>query len=166
MCYPALEGMGIKRVCTEVSVSYLDHNPLYVNTNTPDDHIFLTSIARKYGIWLSRPGNGIMHSVQYARFGIGLTLPQGSFTALVGPSGGGKSTVAKLIARFWDVTASSITIGGVDVRDMPLAQLSGLVSFVTQDNYLFRCSLLENIRLGNPSATDEEVKAAARAAQC
>lgn len=157
MCYPALEGMGIKRVRTEVSVSYLDRNPLYVNTNTPDDHIFLTSIARKYGI---------MHSVQYARFGIGLTLPQGSFTALVGPSGGGKSTVAKLIARFWDVTAGSITIGGVDVRDMPLAQLSGLVSFVTQDNYLFRCSLLENIRLGSPSATDEEVKAAARAAQC
>lgn len=166
MCYLALEGMGIKRVRTEVSVSYLDHNPLYVNTNTPDDHIFLTSIARKYGIWLSRPGNGIMHSVQYARFGIGLTLPQGSFTALVGPSGGGKSTVAKLIARFWDVTAGSITIGGADVRDMPLAQLSGLVSFVTQDNYLFRCSLLENIRLGNPSANDEEVKAAARAAQC
>ena len=107
-----------------------------------------------------------MHSVQYARFGIGLTLPQGSFTALVGSSGGGKSTVAKLIARFWDVTAGSITIGGADVRDMPLAQLSGLVSFVTQDNYLFRCSLLENIRLGSPSATDEEVKAAARAAQC
>ncbi len=98
--------------------------------------------------------------------GIDLALPQGSFTALVGPSGGGKSTVAKLIARFWDVTAGSITIGGVDVRDMPLSQLSGLVSFVTQDNYLFRCSLLENIRLGNPAATDEEVKAAARAAQC
>ena len=98
--------------------------------------------------------------------GIDLALPQGSFTALVGPSGGGKSTVAKLIARFWDVTGGAITIGGVDVRDMPLRQLSGLVSFVTQDNYLFRCSLLENIRLGDPSATDEQVKAAARAAQC
>ena len=98
--------------------------------------------------------------------GIDLTLPQGSFTALVGPSGGGKSTVAKLIARFWDVTGGSIAIGGVDVRQMPLSQLSGLVSFVTQDNYLFRCSLLENIRIGNPKATDEEVKAAARAAQC
>ena len=97
--------------------------------------------------------------------GIDLTLPQGSFTALVGPSGG-KSTVAKLIARFWDVTQGSITIGGVDVRQMPLAQLSGLVSFVTQDNYLFHCSLLENIRLGNPAATDEQVKTAARAAQC
>ena len=98
--------------------------------------------------------------------GIDLALPQGSFTALVGPSGGGKSTVAKLIARFWDVTQGSITIGGVDVRQMPLAQLSGLVSFVTQDNFLFRCSLLENIRLGNPAATDEQVKTAARAAQC
>ena len=98
--------------------------------------------------------------------GIDLTLPAGSFTALVGPSGGGKSTVAKLLARFWDVSSGAITIGGVDLRDMPLSQLSGLVSFVTQDNYLFRCSLLENIRLGNPSATDEEVRAAARAAQC
>ena len=98
--------------------------------------------------------------------GIDMTLPEGSFTALVGPSGGGKSTVAKLIARFWDVTSGAITIGGVNVKDMPLSQLSEYVSFVTQDNFLFRCSLLENIRLGDPGATDEEVKAAARAAQC
>ena len=98
--------------------------------------------------------------------GIDLTLPEGSFTALVGPSGGGKSTVAKLIARFWDVSEGAITIGGVNIKDMPLSQLSEYVSFVIQDNFLFRCSLLENIRLGNPSATDEEVKAAARAAQC
>ena len=98
--------------------------------------------------------------------GIDLTLPEGSFTALVGPSGGGKSTVAKLIARFWDVSSGEITIGGVNVKDMPLSQLSEYVSFVTQDNFLFRCSLLENIRLGDPNATDAEVKAAARAAQC
>lgn len=98
--------------------------------------------------------------------GINLALPAGSFTALVGPSGGGKSTVAKLIARFWDVTAGSITIGGVPIQEMPLSQLSELVSFVTQDNFLFRCSLLENIRLGNPNASDEAVKAATRAAQC
>lgn len=98
--------------------------------------------------------------------GVDLTLPEGSFTALVGPSGGGKSTVAKLIARFWDVTSGAITIGGVNVRDMPLSQLSEYVSFVTQDNFLFRCSLLENIRLGNPQATGAEVKAAAKAAQC
>ena len=98
--------------------------------------------------------------------GIDLTLPEGSFTALVGPSGGGKSTVAKLIARFWDVTSGEISIGGVNVKNIPLSQLSEYVSFVTQDNFLFRCSLMENIRLGNPAATDEEVKAAARAAQC
>ena len=98
--------------------------------------------------------------------GVNLTLEDGSFTALVGPSGGGKSTVAKLIARFWDVTDGKITVGGVNVKDMPLSQLSEYVSFVTQDNFLFNCSLIENIRLGNPSATDEEVKAAAKAAQC
>lgn len=86
--------------------------------------------------------------------------------ALVGPSGGGKSTVAKLVARFWDVNSGIITIGGVNIKDMKLEQLSEYVSFVPQDNFLFRCSLLENIRLGNPKATDEEVKAAARAAQC
>lgn len=98
--------------------------------------------------------------------GVDLAMPEGSFTALVGPSGGGKSTVAKLIARFWDVNSGKITIGGVNVKDMPLSQLSEYVSFVTQDNFLFRCSLLENIRLGNPNASDEEVKTAARAAQC
>lgn len=98
--------------------------------------------------------------------GIDFALPEGSFTALVGPSGGGKSTVAKLIARFWDTTSGSIEIGGVDIKDMKVTSLANLVSFVTQDNFLFRCSLLENIRLGNPNATDEEVKAAARAACC
>lgn len=98
--------------------------------------------------------------------GINLKIPQGCFTALVGPSGGGKSTVAKLIARFWDVSDGEITIGGVNVKNMTLEQLSGLVSFVEQNNFLFRGSLLENIRLGNPNATDEEVKKAARDAQC
>ena len=97
---------------------------------------------------------------------LNLSLPAGSFTALVGPSGGGKSTVARLIARFWDVSGGSVEIGGVDVRQMPLAQLADMVSFVTQDNFLFDCSLKENIRMGKPSATDEEVLAAARAAQC
>ena len=98
--------------------------------------------------------------------GINLNLEEGSFTALVGPSGGGKSTVAKLIARFWDVSSGSIKIGGVDIKNMPLKQLSSCVSFVTQDNFLFNCSILENIRLGNPNATDEEVKKVAKAACC
>ena len=98
--------------------------------------------------------------------GIDLTMPAGSFTALVGPSGGGKSTVARLISRFWDVTSGDITIGGVNIREMPLSQLSEMISFVTQDNFLFRCSIMENIRLGNPAASDEEVREAARKACC
>lgn len=97
---------------------------------------------------------------------VGIWLPEGSFSALVGPSGSGKTTVARLIARFWDVTGGSISIGGRDIREIPLSQLSGLISFVTQDSFLFNCPLRENIRLGNPKATDEEVYAAARAAQC
>ena len=97
---------------------------------------------------------------------INLKIPEGKFTALVGPSGGGKSTIARLIARFWDVNDGKITIGGVDIRSMPLAQLADIVSFVTQDNFLFNCSIKENIRLGNPDATDKEVYAAAKAACC
>ena len=97
---------------------------------------------------------------------INLTMPEGSFTALVGPSGGGKSTIARLIARFWDVTGGSIAIGGRNIKELSIRQLSELVSFVTQDNFLFNCSLKENIRLGNPNATDAEVFAAARAACC
>lgn len=97
---------------------------------------------------------------------INLTMPEGSFTALVGPSGGGKSTIARLIARFWDVTGGSISIGGRNIKELSIRQLSKLVSFVTQDNFLFNCSLKENIRLGNPNATDAEVFAAARAACC
>ena len=103
--------------------------------------------------------NEVLHDVN-------LELPEGSFTALVGPSGGGKSTIARLIARFWDVTGGSITIGGKNIKELSIRQLSELVSFVTQDNFLFNCSLKENIRLGNPNATDEEVYAAAKAACC
>lgn len=97
---------------------------------------------------------------------VSLSMPQGTFTAIVGPSGGGKSTLAKLIARFWDLAEGSIRIGGVDLRDVTLDTLSDLVSFVTQDNFLFDCSLMENIRLGNPAATDAQVLAAAKAACC
>ena len=103
--------------------------------------------------------NEVLHDVN-------LELPEESFTALVGPSGGGKSTIARLIARFWDVTGGSISIGGKNVKELSIRQLSELVSFVTQDNFLFNCSLKENIRLGNPNATDEEVYAAAKAACC
>ncbi len=118
--------------------------------------IQLRDVSFSYG---GQDGREVFHHLD-------LTIPQGKFTALVGPSGGGKSTIARLAARFWDVTSGSITLGGHDIRELPLKQLSREISFVTQDNFLFDCSLKENIRLGRPGASDEEVFAAARAAQC
>ena len=91
---------------------------------------------------------------------------QGKVTAIVGPSGGGKSTIASLISRFYDVTDGSIQIGGVDIRDIPLDALMDKVSFVFQDTFLFKQSILDNIRMGNPDATEEQVIAAAKAARC
>ena len=118
--------------------------------------IQLKDVSFSYG---GSDGKEVLHHLD-------LTIPQGKFTALVGPSGGGKSTIARLVARFWDVTGGSITLGGRDIRELPLKQLSRKISFVTQDNFLFDCSLKENIRLGRPGASDEEVFAAAKAAQC
>lgn len=120
--------------------------------------IVLQDVSFSYGMNGSEE-NDVLHRIN-------LTMPEGSFTALVGPSGGGKSSIARLIARFWDVTGGSISIGGRNIKELSIRQLSELVSFVTQDNFLFNCSLKENIRLGNPNATDAEVFAAARAACC
>ena len=97
--------------------------------------------------------------------GVSLTVPEGATCALVGPSGAGKSTVASLVARFWDVSSGAVRIGGIDVRDIDPDVLMGCVSLVFQDVHLFRTSMLENIRMARPSATREEVIAAARAAQ-
>lgn len=92
--------------------------------------------------------------------GFSLTAPQGQITALVGPSGCGKSTCTRLIARFWDVDRGRVTVGGVDVRELPTEQLMSLVSMVFQDVYLFDTTILENVRLARPEATDEEVAVA------
>lgn len=98
--------------------------------------------------------------------GISFTVPAAKKTAIIGPSGSGKSTMAKLICRFWDVSDGRITIGGADIRDLPPRVLMDLVSFVFQDTFLFNISLAENIRIGKPGATDEEVIEAARKARC
>lgn len=95
-----------------------------------------------------------------------LNIDQGKFTALVGPSGGGKSTIAKLICRYWDVNKGDIYIGNNNIKKIPLKQLSGLISYVSQDNFLFNISIMENIRLGRPDATDTEVINAAKKAAC
>ncbi|MFD2404656.1 ATP-binding cassette domain-containing protein [Azorhizophilus paspali] len=92
-------------------------------------------------------------------------VPQGSVTALVGPSGAGKTTVARLIPRFWDVSAGSIKVGGVDVREMLPDVLMQHVAFVFQDTFLFADTVANNIRLGIEGATMNEVMAAASAAQ-
>ena len=86
--------------------------------------------------------------------------------ALVGPSGGGKSTIASLIPRFWDVESGRILIGGVNVRNIPKKTLSDMVSFVFQDSSLLKMSIYDNIRLSRPDATREEVLQALHEAQC
>ena len=101
----------------------------------------------------------VLHDVSFS-------VKPGTTTALVGPSGSGKTTIISLISRFWDVSSGSITIGGVDVRDMAEDDLMRHVSFVFQDIFLFKQSILDNIRMGNPSASEEQVIAAAQAAQC
>jgi ATP-binding cassette subfamily B protein len=98
--------------------------------------------------------------------GVSFTAKQGEVTALVGPSGSGKSTIAHLIPRFYDVAEGAIKIGGVDIREMSGDYLMSIVSFVFQDVFLFKQSIMDNLHIGNPKAAREEVIAAAKAAQC
>lgn len=97
---------------------------------------------------------------------VSLVFEEKQKVAIVGPSGAGKTTVANLLARFWDVTGGSITLGGVDYRDLSLSALMSKISYVTQDTFLFNLSVMENIRLGDPAASDAQVMQAARQAQC
>ena len=106
-----------------------------------------------------REGESVLEDVSF-------TAKQGQVTALVGPSGGGKSTACKLAARFWDIQGGRITLGGIDISTVDPETLLKHYSFVFQDVVLFRDTILENIRLGRRGATDEEVYAAARAARC
>ena len=98
--------------------------------------------------------------------GISLNIKQGSTVAFVGSSGSGKSTLAKLVAGYWDINSGNIMIGGYNLMDIPLKQLYGLVAFVSQDNFLFNESIRENIRMGNPNASDEEVEDIAKRSGC
>ena len=106
-----------------------------------------------------REGDGVLEDVSF-------TARQGEVTALIGPSGGGKSTACKLAARFWDASRGTVTLGGIDVSTVEPETLLKYYSMVFQDVVLFRDTVMENIRLGHRDATDEEVLAAARAARC
>lgn len=113
-------------------------------------------------------GRGVRFAYKDAEVlhGVDFMFREGTVSALVGPSGSGKSTIARLIASMWDVSGGSITIGGADIRKIPLRQLNGMIAYVSQDNFLFNETVRENIRKGRGSATDEEVEAIAKAAGC
>lgn len=98
--------------------------------------------------------------------GIDMKIEAGNVIALVGPSGSGKSTIAKLIAGLWDANSGDILIGGVNTRQMPLDIQNKLIAYVSQDNYLFDLSIRDNIRLGNPAASDEDVEEIAKRSGC
>ncbi len=103
-------------------------------------------------------------SLPPATSAVSFTVPAGRCAALVGPSGAGKSTLIHLLQRFWDPQQGRILVGGVDIRELPLAALRDYIAVVPQDVYLFNTSILENLRLGRPDATPAQVEAAARAA--
>lgn len=135
----------------------LDTQPLADNGKgaaPADSSISLENVEFSYG-----GGNNAID-------GISLSIKAGQHIALVGPSGGGKTTLASLIARFWDVKGGSVKIGGADVRDMPSEKLMQYVSYVFQDSRLLKMSILDNVRMGRPDASDEEVMQALRDAQC
>lgn len=121
---------------------------------TPANHaICYEEVAFAYG----GQANPALH-------GISLTIPERSFTAVVGASGSGKTTLISLLPRFWDVTAGRITLGGVDIRNMDQTDLLSRCSVVMQDNFLFSCSIADNIRYGLSNISDDEVVAAAKKA--
>lgn len=104
-------------------------------------------------------GTEVLHNISFK------TKP-GEVTAIVGPSGGGKSTIAKLLAGFWDQSSGRVSIGGVDTKNISFKQLAEEISFVSQDNFLFDVSIRDNIRIGKPDASEDEIVAAAKAAHC
>lgn len=120
-----------------------------------DSSIALENVAFAYG-----------NSENNAIDGISMNIKVGEHIALVGPSGGGKTTLASLIARFWDVKSGAVKIGGADVRNIPSDELMNYVSYVFQDSKLLKMSIMDNVRMGRPDATDEEVMQALRDAQC
>ena len=124
-----------------------------------DDVMFSYGEAREVVAGEGAAAHEVIH-------GVSLMVPRGSVTALVGPSGAGKSTLARLVAGLWDASSGTVRVEGVRVQDMTAAQLASQVSYVAQDTYLFDDTVMENIRMGRPGATDEEVIACAKASGC
>ena len=148
----AVLGTNVEEISQLLNAEELNHKDTPVKL--ADTGISLRSVSFSYD-----GTTEVLHDVS-------LTIRPGTMTALVGPSGSGKSTVAKLIAGYWDVTSGSITLGGYELKDIPLSEISDQISYVSQDNYLFNRSIRENIRMGKPSATDAEVEQAAKQSGC
>ena len=148
----AVLGTNVEEISRLLNAEELNHKEAPIKLE--DTGISLRSVSFSYD-----GTTEVLHDVN-------LAIHPGTMTALVGPSGSGKSTVAKLIAGYWDVTSGSITLGGHELKDMPLSEIADQISYVSQDNYLFNRSIRENIRMGRPSATDVEVEQAAKQSGC
>ena len=148
----AVLGTNVEEISQLLNAEELNHKETPIKLE--DTGISLRSVSFSYD-----GTTEVLHDVN-------LTIHPGTMTALVGPSGSGKSTVAKLIAGYWDVTSGSITLGGYELKDIPLSEIADQISYVSQDNYLFNRSIRENIRMGRPGATDAEVEQAAKQSGC
>ena len=148
----AVLGTNVEEISQLLNAEELNHKETPIKLE--DTGISLRSVSFSYD-----GTTEVLHDVN-------LAIHPGTMTALVGPSGSGKSTVAKLIAGYWDVTSGSITLGGHELKDIPLSEISDQISYVSQDNYLFNRSIRENVRMGKPSATDAEVEQAAKQSGC
>ena len=129
------------------------HRPGTASSQPKDNSIQLKDVRFAYG------EKEVLH-------GVSLRIEPGTVNALVGPSGSGKSTIARLVASLWDVDSGSILLGGVDIRTLPLQECTSRIASVSQDNYLFDLSVMDNIRMGRKGATDEQVIAAAKKCGC
>jgi ATP-binding cassette subfamily B protein len=149
---------GAKRIGTVLAEPIL---PQPTQPKQPQDaSVQIQDVTFSYGSRAASPQES-----RTALHQVNVDIPAGSVTALVGPSGAGKTTLARLIPRFWDVDEGAIAIGGVDIRDMTSETLMSWVSFVFQDTFLLYDTIRNNIKLGRPTATDAEIEAAARIAQ-
>lgn len=146
---------ALDRTCDVlVETELLDTGTAHLPETTVGDEIVFENVSFSYD-----GKNDVLHDISFA-------MPPRTMTALVGPSGGGKSTVANLLARFWDVGTGCVKIRGVDIRDVPLAEMMDQISMVFQRVYLFQDTIYNNIAMGRPDASEEEIIQAAKKARC
>lgn len=146
---------ALDRTCDVLAEQELaDVGTLHLPETTAGDEIVFEDVSFSYD-----GKNDVLHDISFA-------MPPRTMTALVGPSGGGKSTIANLLARFWDVGTGCVKIRGVDIRDVPLAEMMDQISMVFQRVYLFQDTIYNNIAMGRPDASEEEIIQAAKKARC